>query len=399
MYFQTKITIIIAVIACILHLNNGLKSLAPKTARLSQKLNNFASTVVDTILNSPFRPLIVDAARKTMVKSVEEVGYDWNKYYNTIFASQDWNTAVANVIQENPTLITPNYYKSPFHAYSEGNLCIQAALEQELASIAVGVRNFPSYRAQAQSHLRDLNDLQFQKLGGQVLPPADPTTGKYQLVDLGCGTGTSTRRLAGLFSHLSTAEIHGYDLSPHMIAVARYFQEAIPKQAIDWVESFSADNRISYHYGDLAQLPYPDNSVHVINLDFVFHELPFPIAQSVIKEANRVLIPGGVFAILEMDPTAPGYVKARKNPALFTIFKSTEPFLDQYFDETAPQLTLLLQNNGFSHVQYSAVTGRHFACIARKAGVVDLRPSASERLAMDEHLQPYESPLQVKRKS
>lgn len=39
---------------------------------------------------------------------------------------------------------------------------------------------------------------------------------------------------------------------------------------------------------------------------------PYP---QIFSEAFRILRPGGTIALVDMDPSAPGYVKLRKNPA------------------------------------------------------------------------------------
>lgn len=357
-------------------------------------LRNVASNLVDVILNSPFRGPIVQAARNTMVKSVAEVGLDWDGLYESVYRTKDWDREVSTIIAENPTLITPSYYKSRFHAYDAGNLCIQAALEQELAGKAMGVRNFPSYKAQAEAHLRSLYDQQICQLGGHLLPFTPSSSITRQIVDFGCGTGTSTRRLARLFSSASTAtssgtssiRITGIDLSPHMIAVGRTLQDLVPQEKLAWVEDIAADNRISLLYGDCAQTSFPSQSVDFVNMCFLLHELPYAAARDIIQEAGRILKPGGVLSILEMDPTSPGYRKSRQNAALFAIFKSTEPFLDSYFDETVPRLPQLLSEAGFASSTTVAATGRHFCCVARKEGHINARVDDQARLYMDEHL-------------
>jgi len=208
---------------------------------------------------------------------------------------------------------------------------------------------------------------------------------KVVVVDFGCGTGTSTRRLAKLFPQAQ--EIIGFDLSPHMIAIGRYLQTEVPSGSLQWVEDFPADERVSLRYADCTQTGLPDASVDVVSASLIMHELPASATKQMIEEAHRILKPGGSFFISEMDPSTPGYRKLRGNPWLFSILRSTEPFLDEYFDDVAPILPELLQEQGrFPVVKMTAATGRHFALVASKAGLRDVRPSDAVRLADDQHV-------------
>ena len=47
----------------------------------------------------------------------------------------------------------------------------------------------------------------------------------------------------------------------------------------------------------------------------------------------------------EMDPSAPGYIKLQKTPWLYAILKSTEPYLEEYFN-IAPILQTTLRDIG-----------------------------------------------------
>ena len=47
----------------------------------------------------------------------------------------------------------------------------------------------------------------------------------------------------------------------------------------------------------------------------------------------------------EMDPSAPGYQKLQRTPWLYAILKSTEPYLEEYFN-MAPLLQSTLKGIG-----------------------------------------------------
>ena len=48
---------------------------------------------------------------------------------------------------------------------------------------------------------------------------------------------------------------------------------------------------------------------------------------------------------MEMDPSAPGYIKLQKTPWLYAILKSTEPYLEEYFN-MAPKMQDILTDIG-----------------------------------------------------
>ena len=123
-----------AILACV-------ASMAATTVTQSSWINS----AVTSALRSPLARPIVNAARNTMVKTATSVGVDWTgKAAMLTSARPDWDAVVAAIANENgPTFTVPEYYKQPFHAYDDGNLCLQAAVEQELAGKAVGARNFP----------------------------------------------------------------------------------------------------------------------------------------------------------------------------------------------------------------------------------------------------------------
>lgn len=344
---------------------------------------DLAHQVVSVILKSPINDYILNAARRTMVKSVEAAGMKWESSYSNLKAAIDWEHAVKNIRNESPVLQTPSYYFRPFHAYADGNLCMEAAFEQEIAGKAVGVRHFPSYKAGAEEHMRSLFDIKIKQMGGLILPSKLPV-----VVDMGCGTGTSTRRLAKLFPHAES--IIGIDLSPNMVAVGRYLQRSVPTGKLTWIDDILEDDRVRFLYGNAALTGRSNSSVDFVNACFLLHELPFAASEDILAEAHRILKPGGVFCIVEMDPQSPGYREARRNAFLFSIFKSTEPYLDDYFDIVYPSLSNKLKAVGFGSVLVTAATSRYLAMIARKDGYIDDRPADTTRRGMDQPLKPLQ---------
>ncbi|CAH2306202.1 methyltransferase DDB_G0268948 isoform X1, partial [Pelobates cultripes] len=93
-------------------------------------------------------------------------------------------------------------------------------------------------------------------------------------VDVGCGTGNSTRKLAAHFQ-----EVIGADSSESQLNVAR---------------SCTSEKNTTYILSSSENLPLEDNSVDVINASFAVHWFD---VEKFMQEAARVLKPGGCLAL------------------------------------------------------------------------------------------------------
>lgn len=321
------------------------------TPNRAKPREGLAQNLLNAALSSPFWKLIlVPQARKNIVNTAESNGIQWEKSYA-------WLQSQKGPWQSNKKLnyVYPDYYTKEFHAYGEGNLCWDAAIEQELASRAVGARNFPSFGSDGEDAFRSSFESAILRLGGDV-----PENGI--IVDLGCGTGTSTRRLADLFPKAS--KVIGMDLSPYFITVGQSLLDLAPEKETQWVTTIKPDPRIELRVGDATNTNFDDESVNAVNLSLIIHELPIPITLEVCKEALRVLKPGGNLFISEMDFDSPAYAAQRENALLFSLLRATEPYLDDYADGFEEIRRFLAEN--FEVVKITAATGRHYALVATK---------------------------------
>ena len=66
-------------------------------------------------------------ARKKIVDRGAQLGVDFDVEVAKLRQAADWDAEMRAV--ENPSLQLPHYYKTSFHAYAQGNLCWEAALE------------------------------------------------------------------------------------------------------------------------------------------------------------------------------------------------------------------------------------------------------------------------------
>jgi malonyl-CoA O-methyltransferase len=103
-----------------------------------------------------------------------------------------------------------------------------------------------------------------------------------RILDLGCGTGQLTRRLA---RHFRRARVIGLDLSPAMVRLARSRQRL-------W-------SRTQFLCGDMERLPFDQASMDLVvsNLALQWCDAP-----TVFAEVARVLRPGGHFLFSTFGP-------------------------------------------------------------------------------------------------
>ncbi|HJV97103.1 MAG TPA: methyltransferase domain-containing protein [Albitalea sp.] len=79
--------------------------------------------------------------------------------------------------------------------------------------------------------------------------------------------------------------------------------------------------QLSFHQQDATALKLPDASVHANVLFFLLHELPHPLKQEALKEACRVLAPGGKLFLAEFHRPHLRVLRALS----WTYFKVFEP--------------------------------------------------------------------------
>ena len=304
------------------------------TAAVSQN-PGLASRLVNGLLAiKPLANYAKHQARQMMIDRAEKMGVAWRKEAENL-RNRNWDAELAQV--QNSQLVYPDYYVCSFHAYETGNLSWEAASEVEVAAIAVHAKIWPEAGINGDAKLRQ----SYHDILKAQLPQAP-----RDIVDLGCSVGMSTFALQELYPE---ASFTGVDLSQYFLAVAQYRsqQRNLP---IKWVHAAAESTGL------------PDNSYDLVSACLMFHELPQEPSRQIFQEARRLLRPGGHLAIMDMNPKSAAF--AQMPPYIFTLLKSTEPYMDEYFTLDISQAII---DAGFQAPRITINSPRHRTIIAQVA--------------------------------
>jgi SAM-dependent methyltransferase len=298
--------------------------------------------LIDALLAvEPLRRLLFLQARRVMIRTAERNGIPWRLRRSQL------QQAAAPLLAActDPVITAPAYYRARFHAYQQGNLCWEAACEAEQATDAMALRVWPSEDlspAQAQQRLR-------QAIFTAIAPSLDGPV--RCALDLGCSVGVGTLALHEWLEQRQAGSgplrVEALDLSPQMLAVAKVRD--------------AGGAIAAWHHAAAEASGLPAAGFDLVTLQFVCHELPADATCAVLREAARLLRPGGVIALVDQDP---GSETIRRLPApIATLLKSTEPYLEDYF---RLDLAAALEGAGFSEVRAVSCDPRHRVMVARR---------------------------------
>ncbi|MGB3639691.1 MAG: class I SAM-dependent methyltransferase [Rivularia sp. (in: cyanobacteria)] len=271
-------------------------------------------------------------ARQMMIKRAERIGVPWKKQVEEM-KTVDWESEIKKV--ENPNVSYPDYYLDSFHAYEEGNLGWKPALELEVASLTVHSTLFNKAGDKT-------GDSKLRASYHNVIKPEIPTP--QDILDLACGVGLSTFALQEIYPQ---AKITGLDLSPYFLSVANHNSQQ-HQANIDWIHAAGESTGLA------------DDSFDLVSIFLTCHELPQSATRKIFTEVKRVLRPNGHLAIMDMNPQSEIYQKMP--PYVFTLLKSTEPCLDEYFTLDIKQALI---DAGFQTPTITPSSPRHRTVVAK----------------------------------
>jgi len=286
-----------------------------------------------------------DAARGWFVKRAEDRGIAWTDSVNFFESNQ---AELDRNYKElcNPSLEYPAYYTLPFHGYDEGNLNWSAAHELEAATQSMCLGYYDGLTWQ------DAQEM-FRGAAREVIAEtwfaahsagtdAQLSEGPRTLLDIGCSGGFSTQEMAKTFPGVQAT---GVDLSPYYLSVAKFLY---PQHR--FMHALAEDTGL------------PAESFDIVTLNFLLHELPLDSSRAALREACRLLAPGGMIAILDVDPRR----LLELPPLRRWAFQVTEPWCKdgEYY---ALDMEKELKDLGFEAVKLMANDPVNALVVARKA--------------------------------
>lgn len=299
---------------------------------ITANTTSVTSGLVNSLLAiKPLANLAKHQARSMMIKRAEKIGVPWRQRVQEL-QTRDWEVELAQVKDE--LLSYPDYYLRSFHAYEQGNLSWEAALEVEVAAYAVHAGIWKEAGKQGDAKLRQ----SYHKIVSEI------NTKPKDILDLGCSVGMSTFALQEIYPD---ANFTGVDLSPYFLAVAQY-------------NSQERNIKINWKNAAAEATGLPDETFDLVSACLLFHELPQTASKQILSEARRLLRPGGYLTIMDMNPKSEIY--AKMPPYILTLLKSTEPYLDDYF---ALDIEQAIVDAGFETPTITANTLRHRTVVAQ----------------------------------
>ena len=200
-----------------------------------------------------------------------------------------------------------------------GNTGFMGAFHAAVGALTTKIIDKVAYKG------RDIRSEVALELKDRVLESKQNNSTDVRVLDMACGVGMSTRALKKAFDGVENVTIIGLDTSPEMIEMSelltvhdsdletakkpggfRYFVRKIArrlsrrKPLSRQIEAAEVSN-ITFYVGNAEATPFPEASFDLVTTMYCFHEVPKRGRDAIIKEARRLLKPGGIYAVVDIS--------------------------------------------------------------------------------------------------
>ena len=178
-----------------------------------------------------------------------------------------------------------------------------------------------------------------------------------KILDCGCSIGHNTLPWAQAFPD---AEVTGIDVAP---AVLRYGHARAQSMGV----------AAHFRQMNATDLDYPDNSFDVVFSSMFMHELPLKDIHAFLKEAHRVLRPGGLLWNMELPPNnqMPAYESFYLD---WDSFYNNEPYYKGFRDQDYREL---VAHAGFGSDAFVQATLPRYTFVGEEAFARDINAPAT----------------------
>lgn len=241
--------------------------------------------------------------QKQYIKSLEKKGI---KFIQTSKYWQDRKTKLSTLVDviENKDIRYPKYFTKPIHAYENGHLNWEHAFHSKCHMQASAIMSIKDI-VQDSTNTTPIEAYEIYK--DHIISNIEKTIinpNIQSIVDLGCGTGELTYKLAEKYK---SCEIYAVDLSPYYLSIALHNK---------------IHENITYHHDNIENVNITNNSQDVVTICYVFHEMTISAIKNTLRNAYRLLKYDGQIIIIDMNPeTIPSY------PSFIDF---SEPHLKEY---------------------------------------------------------------------
>ena len=136
-----------------------------------------------------------------------------------------------------------------------------------------------------------------------------------------------------LANSFQDSKVHGIDLSPYFLAIATHRES-------------QNGNGINYLHANAERIPVKDESINMVCMNLMLHEVPYFARMAIFKEIYRILKPDGILAILDLDPNRVRE-NVEYNPFRKWAFEVTEPHIYDYYQYN---MVDSLETSGFNKI-------------------------------------------------